>query len=465
MKINSALSIAGSDPSSGAGIQADIKTFSSLGVYGCSAITAITVQNTKQITQIFPIPSDIVLKQIKLILEDIKIDSIKIGMVYDESIITKIHDVLKDENIPIIIDPIFISTSGQYLIKPDAIKTFIQKLLSIATITTPNINETIKLSGMKIKTNEDIQKALQKIKEFGPKNVIIKGVTYEEGREKGGEGGEDVKQSHKKSIDFLIDENLKIREFSNPLLQIPENHGSGCSFSTALSAFIAKGYEISTSCSMANEFVNKALQNLLHIGKGNPVVDTSITMTFLASLKYQVVENLTKAITELEEIKGIGKLIPETQSNFVYAIPNATNVMEVAGVKGRIVKIDETKVKASSCIEFGASKHVASAVLSYMTVNFKIRAGFNLKYDKKIIELLQGFLIVSEYERQNEPSKFKEKEGYTIRWGIREALKRKPNANVIYHKGDIGKEPMIIIFGENPAEIISYLRRIILEYA
>ena len=462
MRINSALSIAGSDPSSGAGIQADIKTFSSLGVYGCSAITAITVQNTKQITQIFPIPSDIVLKQIKLILEDIKIETIKIGMVYDESIITKIYDVLKNENIPIIIDPIFISTSGQYLIKPDAIKTFIQKLLAIATIITPNINEAIKLSGIKIKTNEDIKKALQKIKEFGPKNVIIKGVTYEEGGEK---GGEDVQQSQKKSIDFLIDENLKIREFSNPLLQIPENHGSGCSFSAALSAFISKGYEISTSCSMANEFVNKALQNLLHIGKGNPVVDTSITMTSLASLKYQVIENLTKAITEVEEIHGLGKLIPETQSNFVYAIANATNVMEVAGVKGRIVKIDETKVKASSCIEFGASKHVASAVLSFMTVHSKIRAGFNLKYDKKIIELLQGFLVVSEYERQNEPSKFKQKEGYTIRWGIREALKKKHNANVIYHRGDMGKEPMIIIFGENPAEIISYLRRIILEYA
>jgi hydroxymethylpyrimidine kinase / phosphomethylpyrimidine kinase / thiamine-phosphate diphosphorylase len=469
MKINSALSIAGSDPSSGAGIQADIKTFSSLGVYGCSAITAITVQNTKQITQIFPIPSDIVLKQIKLILEDIKIESIKIGMVYDESIITKIHDVLKNENIPIIIDPIFISTSGQYLIKPDAIKTFIQKLLTIATITTPNIYEAIKLSGIKIKTNEDVNKALQKIKEFGPKNVIIKGVTYEEKREKrvggGRGGGEDVKQSQKKSIDFLIDEDLKIREFSNPLLQIPENHGSGCSFSAALSAFISKGYEIYSSCSMANEFVNKALQNLLHIGKGNPVVDNSITITSLASLKYEVIENLTKAITELEEIKGIGKLIPETQSNFAYAIPNATNVMEVAGVKGRIVKIDETKVKASSCIEFGVSKHVASAVLSFMTVNFKIRAGFNLKYDKKIIELLQGFLIVSEYERQKEPSKFKETEGYTIRWGIREALRKKPNAKVIYHRGDIGKEPMIIIFGETPAEIISYLRRIILEYA
>ena len=123
----------------------------------------------------------------------------------------------------------------------------------------------------------------------------------------------------------------------------------------------------------------------------------------MSSFKFHVIEELAKAIKELEEIKGMGKLIPETQSNFVYAIPNANSIKEVAGVKGRIVKIDE-KVKASSSIEFGASKHIASAVISYMTINPSIRAGFNLKYDKKIIELLQSFLKVSEYERQLEPS-------------------------------------------------------------
>ena len=452
MKINSALSIAGSDPSGGAGIQADIKTFSSLGVYGCSAITAITVQNTWKIIEVFPIPSEIVMKQIKLILEDVKIDSIKIGMVYDESIISAIYDILKNENIPIIIDPIFTSTSGQNLIRPEAMQVFKKKLLTIATITTPNIKEAIKLSEIKINTKEDIKKALLKIKDLGAKNVIIKGA-------KGGEREKEHNGS-KESIDTLIEDNLDITEYSNPLLTIPENHGSGCNFSAALSAFISQGHEIPRACYLANEFVNKALQNLLHIGTGNPVIDTSIT-TSLSSFKFQVIEELAKAIKELEEIKGMGRLIPETQSNFAYAIPNATNIMEVAGVKGRIVKLDEKKVKASSSIEFGASKHIASAVISYMTINPTIRAGFNLKYDKKIIELLRSFLKISEYERQLEPSEFKEKEGYTIPWGIKEALRKEPNANVIYHKGDFGKEPIIIVFGQNPKEIMKYIKRII----
>jgi hydroxymethylpyrimidine/phosphomethylpyrimidine kinase len=455
MKINSALSIAGSDPSGGAGIQADIKTFSSLGVYGCSAITAITVQNTKKIIEVFPIPSKIVIKQIKLILEDIKIDSIKIGMVYDESIINKIYDILKNENIPIIIDPIFTSTSGQNLIRPEAMQVFKKKLLTIATITTPNINEAIKLSEIEINTKEDIKKALLKIKDLGAKNVIIKGA-------KGGEREKEHNGS-KESIDTLVEDNLDITEYSNPLLTIPDNHGSGCNFSAALSAYISQGHEIPRACYLANEFVNKALQNLLYIGKGNPVVDTSIT-TSLSSFRFQVIEELAKAIKELEEIKGMGRLIPEIQSNFVYAIPNATNLMEVAGVKGRIVKLDEKKVKASSSIEFGASKHIASAVISYMTINPTIRAGFNLKYDKKIIELFQSFLKISEYERQFEPSQFKEKEGYTISWGIKEALRKEPDANVIYHKGDFGKEPIIIVFGQNPKEVMKYIKRIIEKY-
>ncbi|HEX5186183.1 MAG TPA: bifunctional hydroxymethylpyrimidine kinase/phosphomethylpyrimidine kinase, partial [Nitrososphaeraceae archaeon] len=448
MIINTALSIAGSDPSSGAGIQADIKTFSSLGVYGCSAITAITMQNSKQIRDIFAIPHEIVIKQIKVILEDINIQVVKIGMVYDELIINSLYDTLKNVNIPIIIDPIFISTSGHNLILPDAIQTFKQTLLSIATIVTPNIDEARKLSGTMIKSKKDIKKSLEEIKKLGPKNVIIKGV---------------ILPDSKYSVDTLMDNKLLVHEYSNPVQSIPENHGSGCNFSAALSAFIAKGYEISDSCAMANEFINKALRNLFYLGKGNPIVDTIIPSSIF-SFKFQVAERLTRAVKELEKMKGIGKLIPETQSNFVYAIPNATDIMEVAGVKGRIVKIDENEIKASSCIEFGASKHVASAVLAYMKRDRTVRSAFNLKYNHKLIELFKSFLHVSEYERILEPHEYKAKEGYTISWGIKEALRKDPISKVIYHKGDFGKEPMIIIFGKDPGEVISFITRILEKY-
>lgn len=446
MILRSVLSIAGSDSSSGAGIQADLKTLSSLGTYGCSAITAITVQNTKNIFEVFPIPSEIVIRQINSILNDIRIDAIKIGMVYDEIIINKIFKILKNINIPIIVDPIFTSTSGKNLIKYEAIKALTKKILPIATIITPNINEATQLSGIDIKNKEDLVKSLTKMKKLGPKNVIVK--------------GGHLLSEH--SIDTLIDDKLNIIEFSNSRISIPENHGSGCNFSAALSAYISQGYEIPIACKLANEFINSVLKNLLYIGKGYPVTDTALT-TSSSAFKFHVIEELSIAINELEAITDVGKLIPETQSNFAYAIPNATSIKEVAGIKGRIVRIDQ-KVKASSCIEFGATQHIASAVISYMNINPLMRAGFNIKYDKKIIELLQSFMKVSEYNRRLEPQKLKEKEGYTIQWGVKKAILKDKEVRGIYHKGDIGKEPMIILFGHNPAEIVKYLRKLVKYY-
>jgi hydroxymethylpyrimidine kinase / phosphomethylpyrimidine kinase / thiamine-phosphate diphosphorylase len=443
MKLHAVLSIAGSDSSSGAGIQADLKTFSSLGTYGCTAITAITVQNTRNIFDVFPIPSEIVIRQINSILNDIRIDAIKIGMVYDGIIINEIFKILKKIKIPLIVDPLFTSTSGKSLIKSEAIKALTKKILPLATIITPNIKEARQLSGVDINTKEDVVKSLIKIKELGPKNVILKG------------GHLLLEQS----IDTLIDDKLNIIEFSNSRIDIPENHGSGCNFSAALSAYIAQGYEIPIACKFANEFINSVLKNLLYIGKGYPVTDTAIT-TSSSAFKFAVINELAIAINELESLSDVGKLIPETQSNFVYAIPNANSIKEVAGIKGRIVRIDR-KVKASSCIEFGASQHVASAVISYMTIDPLMRAGFNIKYDKKIIELLQSFMKVSEYNRQSEPHKLKTKEGYTIQWGIKKAILKDKGVRGIYHTGDLGKEPMVIIFGQNPREIIEYLGKII----
>ena len=446
MNLRTVLSIAGSDSSSGAGIQADLKTFSSLGTYGCTAITAITVQNTKNIFTVFPLPAEIVIKQVNSILNDIRIDAIKIGMVYDGIIINKIFKVLKNINIPLIVDPIFTSTSGKSLLKSEAINDLTKKILPLATIITPNINEAIQLSGIEINTKDDIVKSLIKIKKLGPKNVILKGGHLLSG----------------KSIDTLIDNKLNIIEFSNSRIPIPESHGSGCNFSAALSSYIAQGYEISIACKFANEFINSVLKNLLYIGKGYPVTDTAIS-TSSSAFKFRVIDELSIAIKELESLSGVGKLIPETQSNFVYAIPNASSIREVAGIKGRIVRIDQ-QVKASSCIEFGASQHIASAVLSYMTIDPLMRSGFNIKYDKKIIKLLESFMKVSEYDRRLEPQKIKTKEGYTIQWGIKKAILKNKWVRGIYHKGDIGKEPMVIMFGHHPGEIIEYLKKIIEYY-
>jgi len=448
MKMKSVLTIAGSDPISGAGIQADLKTFSTLGVYGFTAITAITVQNTKTISRIFPLPSYLIAEQINSIISDSKPNAIKVGMVYNRSIIFQLQKILKDiTDIPIIIDPILISSTNTRLLMKEALNDFVKKLLPISNIITPNIAEAEEITKIRIQKEQNLIEALKMIKEMGAKNVVIKSSQLK----------------NDKVIDILLDNENIIYKFSNPKKQIPENHGSGCNFSAALSAFTAKGYRVDQACKLANEFIQQIFEkSILEIGKGLPVADAGFT-NYYDSMKYNVLIELSKAVRDFENIKNVGLLIPETQTNFVYALPEAENIGDVAGVKGRIVKID-TAAKASSCVEFGTSKHVATAVLTYMQIDNSIRSAVNLRFNEKIIDIGKSFLKIVQYDRTKEPIEIKRKEGSSIRWGIQSCLLQEKNARMIFHQGDIGKEPMIILFADNPKKIIKYIKKIINEY-
>ncbi|HJS65148.1 MAG TPA: bifunctional hydroxymethylpyrimidine kinase/phosphomethylpyrimidine kinase [Nitrososphaeraceae archaeon] len=448
MKMKSVLTIAGSDPISGAGIQADLKTFSTLGVYGFTAITAITVQNTKTISRIFPLPSYLIAEQIKSIISDSKPNAIKVGMAYNRSTIFQLQKILKDiTDIPIIIDPILISSTNTRLLMKDALNDFVKKLLPISNIITPNIAEAEEITKIRIRKEQNLIEALKMIKEMGAKNVIIK--------------SSQLKKD--KVIDILLDDENKIYKFSNPKKQIPENHGSGCNFSAALSAFTAKGYRVDQACKFANKFIQQIFEkSVLEIGKGLPVADAGFA-NYYDSMKYNVLVELSKAVRDFEDIKNVGLFIPETQTNFVYALPDAENIGDVAGVKGRIVKLD-TGAKASSCVEFGTSTHVATAVLTYMQIDNSIRSAINLRFNEKFINIGKSFLKIVQYDRTKEPIEIKRKEGSSIRWGIQSCLSQEKEARMIFHQGDIGKEPMIILFADNPQKIIKYIKKIINEY-
>jgi hydroxymethylpyrimidine/phosphomethylpyrimidine kinase len=159
----------------------------------------------------------------------------------------------------------------------------------------------------------------------------------------------------------------------------------------------------------------------------------------------------------------IAELLPETQSNIAFALPDAVDICDIAGVKGRIVRIDKV-ARAISNIEFGASRHVASAVLAYMTVNRSMRCGMNIKCDDKLLRISKHLFEISEYQRINEPVHLKKKEGRTIFWGIKTALSMNPASDIVYHKGDFGKEPMIIVFGKEPKEVLDKIKKILDNY-
>jgi hydroxymethylpyrimidine kinase/phosphomethylpyrimidine kinase len=443
-----ALSIAGSDSGAGAGIQADLKVFSALDVYGCTAITAITAQNTKQVAEIFEISSSMVEQQIRSVMMDMRPNAIKIGMVYSSPIIDAVYNSLKKttSKIPIVLDPILAAGTGAKLLRAEAYKSFASKLIPLSTLITPNRMEAEKLADIVIKRENDAIEAARKIKKLGAENVIVKGGHFA--------------SAH--VTDMLLDSKGNIMKLTNPRLNIKEIHGSGCNFSSAVTAYLAKGMALAEACKMANEYVHTAIRNAVKIGRGLPIANPLSVIHYDAN-RYHTLAELQHAAEQVSMLDGFYKLIPETQTNFAYALSNAAEISDVAAVRGRIIKIENTAAPASY-IKFGASSHVASAVIAYMSVNPDFRSAINIRFDERIVDVCKSLFSVASYDRTKEPKKIKRKEGSTVAWGILVALSKNPLADVIYHTGDFGKEPMISLFGRNPTEVVNKIKAILKNY-
>jgi len=421
------LSIGGSDPSSGAGIQSDIKTFSNHNVYGFTAVTAITSQNTRKVTSIEPVSTKSLRAQLDSILSDFHIDAIKIGMVYNSQIIKVIHSKLRNIKVPIIVDPIIKSTTGTMLLKKSALHDYKKMMIPLADVITPNKYEAKVLSG-----TSNTNKSAKKIQAMGAKCVIITGAT----------------SSNSQISDFVLEENRKY-EISGK--KIPtRNHGSGCNYSASISASLAKGNTIHYAVKTAKDYVYQSIRNSKNIGKGVNITHKNIS---------NGMRELSDSINHFKQIKNIYKIIPECQTNFVFAKKNPKSVMDVLGVSGRLVKSGKEVVTAGEIV-YGGSQHVGTAVIQVNKKFPEIRSGLNIKYDPKIISKAKKskFTVLS-YDRSKESKKSKQKENSSISWGISNCINAK-SPDIIYHKGDIGKEPMILIFGKNPSEIIQKVSKL-----
>ena len=251
-KMKTALSIAGSDSSGGAGIQADIKTMTMHGVYAMSAITALTAQNTLGVRAILNSTPDFLKQQLDAVFQDIFPDSTKIGMVPSSELIHIIADRLKYYNAKnIVVDPVMVATSGSALIKSDAIKTLVAKLLPIATLVTPNIPEAEILAEMKINDKEDMIKAAVSIEKNYGCNVLLK-------------GGHCINDAND-----LLCENGCLIWFNGKRIDNPNTHGTGCTLSSAIASNLAKGLNLSDSVRTAKDYISDALAAGLALGKGS----------------------------------------------------------------------------------------------------------------------------------------------------------------------------------------------------
>ena len=431
-KIPVAITIAGSDSGGGAGIQADLKTFAALGVHGTTAITSITAQNTYSVKAIEDLKPEIIREQVRTVAEDFGIDAGKTGMLHTEKIIEAVASEVSKYKFPLVVDPVMVAKSGALLLKPEATKALKNHLLPLATVLTPNKFEAEKLSNTKINNLKKAEIAAKKISEMGPKAVVIKG-GHLEGTE---------------ATDILYYDG-KIRKFTSPRVDAKTTHGTGCSFSAAIAAGLAKKLDIPTAVENAKKFVTLSIKFGLKVGKGYGPVNPMATLYREAS-KYSVLQNLEKARVLLEANSEVARLVPEVGMNIAMAIPYPESTEDVAAIEGRIVKTVEG-VKAVGNPKFGCSRHLAKYLLEIVRHNEQKRAAVNLKFSDEILKAFKKHkMTISFYDRTKEPEEIKNVEGMTVPWGVKEAIKKIGKApDVIYHRGDIGKEPMIVVFGES----------------
>jgi hydroxymethylpyrimidine/phosphomethylpyrimidine kinase len=248
-----ALSIAGSDPSGGAGIQADLKVFALLGVYGMAVPAAFTAQNTVKVFSVKSRPAASVRDELDALTSDIRPDALKTGMLYSAGVISAVADAVRRYRLTnLVVDPVMISSSGKRLLKKDAEGALIGELFPLALIVMPNIAEASKLAGMEINSLKDAEEAAAKIRKFGPKNVLIKGGHLPDG------GGE--------AVDVLFDGKNYIH-FGGRRVD-KEIHGAGCVYSAAITAGLARGLSVKDAVQSAKKFISKAIELAEPVGHG-----------------------------------------------------------------------------------------------------------------------------------------------------------------------------------------------------
>lgn len=251
-----ALTIAGSDSGGGAGIQADLKAFSALGVFGASAITAVTAQNTVAVTDVLEIPADTVAAQVDAVLSDLEVKAIKIGMLFSPAIINAVADILARVDIPVVLDPVMIAKSGDPLLLPAAVEAFKDRILAEADLLTPNLPEAAALLGLDAQAGTVAQMREQALAliALGPKAVLMKG----------GHGDGDT------CTDLLVLADGTVHEFSAPRVATKNTHGTGCTYSASIAARLAHGDDMVTAVGTAHAYLAAAIRasDQINVGAG-----------------------------------------------------------------------------------------------------------------------------------------------------------------------------------------------------
>lgn len=429
------LTIAGSDPCGGAGIQADLKTLVACGVHGVSAITAITAQNTCGVQQVFPLPADQVAAQIDALAEDLKIGAAKTGILCQASIVRVVCQKASQYRWEkLVVDPVLAAGSGHAFLQGEDLRVFREELLPLAYLLTPNLAEAEALTGMKeIQDSRGMKEAAVKLHALGARNVLLKG---------GHLPGE--------PLDLLYDgiAFTEYREERRPGLA----HGTGCTLAAAIAAGLAQGLALQEAVGKAKAYLVSLLDHPLKLGQGQLLLDPLFPLRREAE-RYALLQETNRALERLKQ-ERIGRLIPEVQSNFGVALTGAEGAEDVLAVPGRIIGLGE-EIHWIRPPAFGVSRHVAKIVLTVLRHDPARRAAMNIRYSPEILEACHRLqLKIGSFRRSDEPAEVMSREGASLEWGTEEAIRHFGGVpDIIHDEGGIGKEAMIRVLGADAEDL------------
>ena len=444
-----AITIAGLDSGGGAGIHADVKTFAALGVHGATALTCVTAQNTYEVRRAECLDPSLVREQIMAVWDDMGIDAGKTGMLGTRGIIEEVAATVSKLGFHLVVDPVMVAKSGAPLIAEDAMEALAKRLLPVAKVVTPNRHEAERLTGMRISSVEDAKRAAEYIhRELGAEVVVVKG------------GHLDAPEA----VDVVYVGGT-FHELRAPRLDSRATHGTGCSFSAAIAAGLAKGLAPLEAIKTAKELITMAIKYGVARGRGHWAVNPTAWVEIPAE-RWRAYEAMSAALRALEERGAeVARYIPEVQSNLGYAIDPryASGRGDVVAVPGRIVNY-MGKARPSGPPAFGASDHVARKILAAMGKDPQIRSAMNIRLDWGLVEKAKALgMAVALVDRRNEPQEAKAREGGSMQWVVEEAFRQTGGRapDLIVDLGDWGKEPMITILGKDPLDVVEKLFKLI----
>ncbi|MHA1191123.1 MAG: bifunctional hydroxymethylpyrimidine kinase/phosphomethylpyrimidine kinase [Promethearchaeota archaeon] len=455
------LTIAGSDPTSGAGIQADIRTFDRIGVHPFSAITALTYQTATEFRGYNSLSTRLN-QQLEVLFETYPIKVAKVGMIPDNKVLEIINHYVKTYELDVVLDPVSISSVGKRLSSEGLELEIARDLFPLVKVLTPNISEASYFSDIDISSFRNIELAKKAgnllldmilakndlIKK--EKAVIIKSITNKD------EELIDLACVYRK-IESNYEKSFHI--FNKRKLNLEGNvHGTGCVFSSAIAAYLAKDFSLQTAIEMAETFFDEKFQRLIELPSEGKLLDLT-----RSNEKINLINQLKEIYNVISNKKEFCKLIPEVRMNISGALPNAKNKQEIAGIDGRITIVNGFPHKCGE-IKFGASDHTARLILSAKEFDNSVNFVINLKFEQEWIQLISSHtdLKLQEIIREEQPDEVKKKEFSTMQWLIKNSFEKYGTIpDIIWDTGSIGKEPIIRLFGRDSKEMIEKLRKIV----